>query len=97
MKTQVSRDVLDQMAHAMRELIRTQEWQIYEGYLLAMLEDKRTALEGSDMDTFMPLQGELRGIRMSLSVPHLIIKEAKKEKKNEEGSFRFTVQPPAGG
>lgn len=80
MKTQVPREVMTQMGHAMRELIRMPEWGIYEGYLLAMLEDKRTAIEGCDLDEFLPLQGECRGIRTCLSVPHTIINEATKEK-----------------
>ena len=89
-----------QMGHAMVELLRTPEWQIYEGYLLAMLEDKRTAIEGCDMDNFQVLQGECKGIRLSLSVPHLIIKEAKKEKKHaeEDSTHRYGPgSPPAGG
>lgn len=81
MKTQASREVMDQMAHAMRELLRMPEWQIYEGYLLAKVEQKRTAIEGCDLDDFLPLQGEIKGIRECLDIPRKIINEATKEKK----------------
>jgi hypothetical protein len=86
----VDGSALQQIAHAMRELMRTREWQIYEGLMAAQLEEIRSQLEEADMDTFLTIQGEAKGVRRCLLLPTKLINQAKKrETKKHEDAHRF--------